>query len=164
MALSESRVAAADTRHRVAYPNSKPRRIIVAGLGMGGRSIVETVSAAAMVHVETLVLRGAPAASPNADDVLRSIAAGADELDRALAGADMVFVALTPADDASFAGAIASVARHRGVLLTGVIVDAQAGGPALRHDVLDEMRRACDMLVVTADADYLTGMLAALGN
>ncbi len=164
MALSESRVAAADTRHRVAYPNSKPRRIIVAGLGTGGRRIVEAVADAAMPHVDTLAVGAAPAASPNAGDVLRTIAAGADELDRALAAADMVFVAVMPDDDASFAGAIAAVARHRGVLVTGVIIDPAAGRSTLRHETLDEMRRACDMLVITADSDYLSGMLAALGT
>ena len=157
---SESRIAA-DTAHRVPYPNSKPRRIKLVALGAGGERLVREVAAQHLAHVDAVAWPASAGATRNADDVLRNVSAGAGDLERALDGADMVFVLATPDDDASFATAIASVARHRGVMLTGVLVsDAEnAPGPPLH-----ELRRACDMLVVTGDSSYVAGMLAALGT
>ena len=119
------------------------------------------MEAAQLPHVSVVP---APAAiAPDAADpdaMLRSISGGADDLARALADADMIFAIVGADDDASHAPTIARLARHRNVLLTGVIIDD--AGTAERG--LDVMRRACDMLVITADADYLVGMLGALGT
>jgi 3-hydroxyisobutyrate dehydrogenase-like beta-hydroxyacid dehydrogenase len=160
MAITDTR-AATDTRHRVPYPNSRPRRVAVIGLGERGRAIAAGVSTANLAHVTVVPAPGGMAADAGSPgDMLRSIADGADGLARALQDADMIFVVVGAADDASYAPTLARLARHRNILLTGVIIDDPSGAP--ERD-LDVMRRACDMLVITADADYLNGMLQALG-
>ena len=156
--IADSR-GATDTRHRVPYPNARPRRVALIGLGERGRAIAAAVEAAQLGHV-CVVPAPTGASGGDSDAMLRSIAGGADDLARALADADMIFAVVGAGDDASQAPTIARLAHHRNVLLTGVIIDdaaAPEGG-------LEVMRRACDMLVITADPDYLVGMLGALGT
>jgi hypothetical protein len=49
------------------------------------------------------------------------------------------------------------------VLVTGVIIDPGAGRSGVGDQHLDDLRRSCDVLVIAAAPDALTGMLAALG-
>lgn len=134
--IAESR-AATDMRHRVPYPNARPRRVALIGLGERGRAIANGVEAAQLAHVR----------------VIR-------DPSRALDDADMVFAVIGGGDDPSDAPTLARLAHQRNLLLTGVIVDDST---TPKRD-LEAMRRACDMLVMTADADYLVGMLGALGT
>ena len=157
---ADSRTAT-DTRHRVPYPNARPRRVALVGLGARGRAIAADVAAARLSHVQVIQAPGTASASggdPHA--VLRSIAGGADDFARSLEDADMVFAVVGAGDDASYAATLARLAHRRNMLLTGVIID-DATTP---ERGLEVMRRACDMLVITADTDYLIGMLGALGS
>lgn len=157
---AESRTAS-DTRHRVPYPNARPRRVAVVGLGARGRAIAADVAGAGLAHVQVVQAPGGASASgvdPQA--MLQTIAGGADDFARSLADADMVFAVVGAGDDASHAATLARVAHHRNLLLTGVIID-DATTPARSLEI---MRGACDMLVITADTDYLIGMLSALGS
>jgi hypothetical protein len=152
---------ATDTRHRVPYPNARPRRVALVGLGVHGRAIAHDVAAARLSHVEVIQAPGgASASAADSQAMLRSIAGGADDFSRSLEDADMVFAVVGAGDDASYAATLARLAHHRNMLLTGVIID-DATAP---RRGLDVMRRACDMLVITADTDYLIGMLHALGS
>jgi 3-hydroxyisobutyrate dehydrogenase-like beta-hydroxyacid dehydrogenase len=152
--------AASDTRHRVPYPNARPRRVALIGLGERGRAVAATVEAAHLSHVSVVCAPAASAPVADSDALLRSIADGADDVARALADADMIFAAVGGGDDASYVQTLARLAHHRNVLLTGVIID----DTTTPERGLEIMRRACDMLVITADADYLVGMLGALGT
>lgn len=156
--------AATDTRHRVPYPNAKPRLIKLVGLGEGGQQIARAVGAERLAHVAVVELPGRPGSESTPDAMVGTLAANADELARALEGADMIFVVVVPGDDVAFANAIARIARDRGTPVTGVIVENEGGGASAdgRHSA--DLRRACDMLVIVTDGDYLTGMLAALGT
>jgi len=157
---AESR-AGSDTRHRVPYPNARPRRVALVGLGVRGRGFAADVAAAGLSHVHVLHVPGSASASDgDPRSVLRSIAGGADDFARSLEDADMVFAVVGAGDDASYAVTLARLAHHRNMLVTGVIID-DATTP---QRGLEAMRRACDMLVITSDADYLVGMLGALGT
>jgi hypothetical protein len=160
VAIAESR-AAADTRHRIPYPNARPRRIALVGLGARGAAIATTVDAAALAHVVVVPEPSGAVAPGAAQDMLRSIADGADALARAFEGVDMIYAVVAAGDDAAHAPTLARIARHRGVMLTGIIID---DGAVRDERGLDVMRRACDTLVVTADAGDVAGMLAALGT
>jgi hypothetical protein len=163
MTTSPSR-ASADTRHRVPYPNARPRRVTLVGLGAGGRRLAATIGREALPHVDVVAATAATNGdATSAEHVLRGISAGAADFERSLDRADMVFVVATPGDDFSSAARIAALAHGRGLLLTGVIVEAADDQAASGARSLDAIRRACDMLVVTADASYVAGMLEALG-
>jgi cell division GTPase FtsZ len=169
MAVTDHREAT-DTRHRVPYPNSRPRLVKLVGVGTQGGAIADAIGRQDMPHVKVVTTPPltAGAAVPRVDaaggELVRSLAAGADGLARALAGADMIFVVVGSDDDASYAVAIGRYGREHGVLVTGVIIDTESDRRRAGDRSLDEMRRACDMLVITSDADYLAGMLAALGS
>jgi hypothetical protein len=152
--------AANDTRHRVPYPNARPRRVALIGLGERGRAVAATVDAAQMPHVSVVCAPAASAPAADSDALLRSIADGADDVARALADADMIFAVVGGGDDSSYVPKLARLAHHRNVLLTGVIID----DTTTPERGLEIMRGACDMLVIAAEADYLVGMLGALGT
>jgi NAD(P)H-hydrate repair Nnr-like enzyme with NAD(P)H-hydrate epimerase domain len=154
--VSASR-AATDTRHRIRQPNSRPRTVVVAGLGEGGRRLVAALALRPMPNVRILPVPPPSTAAPR--EMLERIAEGADDLARAFDGADMIFVVCEPGDDVGFAAPVARVARHRGLLVTGVVI-GRTGDEA--NADLDALRRACDLIVISADDASLHGMLDAL--
>ncbi len=151
--------AATDTRHRIRQPNSRPRTVVVAGLGEGGRRLVETLASTRLPHVRVVAVPPRHAATPA--QLLDRIAEGADDLAHAFDGADMIYIVCEPGDDVGYAAPIARIAHHRGLLLTGVVI-GKAGDEADAD--LHALRRACDLIVVSSDDASLYGMLDALGS
>jgi cell division GTPase FtsZ len=136
--LSHTR-AASDTRHRIALPNSLPRRIKLIGLGRGGGAVVDALDLAQLREVEVV-----------------KAAAGIDPA--RLAGAEMIFMVACAGDELGAAPEIKRLAREANVMTTGILLgdgDSHAGLPVLRA--------ACDMLIVARDASYVADMLAQLG-
>lgn len=164
MLISESR-AASNVRHRIQAPNSEPRSIKIIGLGAGGAEIVQRVSERGFRCVEAISL--APAATvahaASSAQVLDAIATGGNGLARALEGANMIFVLAKAGDDISFARVIRGIARGMGVLVTGIMLHSQSGGPTETEPDLDVLRSASDMLVISSDESYVLEMLGALG-
>ena len=169
MAVSSSR-AATDTSHRVPYSNARPRRIKLVGIGDAGRRIASSMRGPDTAHVDivqtmqsdqTKLDRAGQGASAA---VLRSIADSVDQRTDALDGADMIFIVLGRGDDAQEAAVIGHVGRGMGTLVTGVVIDPATGGGAVGERGLDQLRQACDMLVITSDSDDLRAMLSSLGT
>ncbi|MEO5700103.1 MAG: hypothetical protein ABIS17_17105 [Casimicrobiaceae bacterium] len=160
--MSESRAAAADTRHRIPYPNSRPRAIKVIGLGEGGSHIADAVAEQSMRHVQAIGAGGARGNPAGSEGMLQAIADEGSEIGRAIRGADMVFVVAREGDNVALVPAIGQMAHDKGVLVTGVLVQ-QAAGMNTPNATLDALRAACDMLVMVSDAEYVTEMLGALG-
>ena len=156
MAVSESR-AAGDTRHRVSYPNSRPRAIKLVGLGEGGRRIAEAIAGRGLAHVEAIA---APAGST---DMQQATIDEDSAIGRAIRGADMVFLVAQDGDNVTFAPAIGQMAHGRGVLVTGMLIQARDAGSHVPDSTLSRLRSASDMLVMVTDADYVVEMLGALG-
>jgi hypothetical protein len=127
--------AATDTRHRIALPNSQPRRIMLIGLGKGGAAIVDALDLAPLRGVEVMP------ADPDQ-----------------LAGAEMICTVACAGDDLSIAPEIMRVARASNVMVTGILLDQGD-----THAELPKLRAASDILIVARDASYVTDMLAQLG-
>ncbi|MDQ6620047.1 MAG: hypothetical protein M3Z31_10180 [Pseudomonadota bacterium] len=159
--LSESRAAAADTRYRIPYPNSKPRAIKLIGLGEGGSRIAQEIARGDMRHVEALA--GGAARSASGEAMLQAIAEQGSEVGRAIRSADMVFVVAVEGDNVALAPAIGQMAHDKGVLVTGILIQDAAGGGSLPDGTLNALRGAADMLVMVSDAEYVREMLSALG-
>lgn len=158
--VSESRAAADDTRHRVAYPNSRPRAIKLFGLGEGGGEIARAIAARGLSQVEAIVA-GAPRSGTGPADILRTIASEGSDVARAIGESDMVFVVAREGDNVALAPAIGQLAHDRKVLVTGMLIQGREGD--LPRGTLDALRSASDMLVIVSDTDYVGEMLAALG-
>jgi len=171
MAMSSSR-AATDTSHRVPYPNARPRRIKLVGVGETGRRVAAEIQGPDLTHVDIVpAAAGANAASmghvgePGASAaMLRSIASSADQQAQALVGADMVFIVLGRGDDGREAGAISRIARNMHTLVTGVVIDDASEPSQLGERGLEALRQACDMLVITSEPEDLRAMLSSLGT
>jgi cell division GTPase FtsZ len=169
--MSSSR-AATDTSHRVPYPNARPRRIKLVGVGETGRRVAAEIHGPDLTHVDIVPpSAGATTASlahgGEADAsaaMLRSIATSADQQAQALAGADMVFIVLGRGEDGREAGAISRIARNMRTLVTGVVIDNASEPSQVGERGLDELRQACDMLVITSEPEDLRAMLSSLGT
>jgi len=159
--ISESRAAAADTRYRIPYPNSKPRAIKVIGLGEGGSRIAQQIADTGMRHVQAVAAGGARGGTSEA--MVQAIADENSEIGRAIREADMVFVVARDGDNVALAPAIGQMTHQRGVLVTGVLIHEEAPGTPVPQGTLHTLRSAADMLVMVSDADYVEEMLSALG-
>jgi hypothetical protein len=160
MAVTDARTAT-DTRHRVPYPNSRPRRVALVGLGHEGARLAATLDRTRLPHVDVIEL---PRIASTPDTLLGAIAERSGDLASAFKGADMIYLVCGPDDDVGFAAPIAQIAHYRGVLVTGVLIYREAAQPGVGDANLNALRRACDMLVIAADDDYLAALLAALGT
>ncbi|MDB5754591.1 MAG: hypothetical protein JWR56_1019 [Massilia sp.] len=127
--------AATDTRHRIALPNSQPRRIMLIGLGKGEAAIVDALDLAPLHGVEVV-----PA------DPAR------------LTGAEMICTVACAGDDLSIAPEILRVAHASNVMVTGILLDQGD-----THAELPKLRAASDILIIARDASYVADMLAQLG-
>ena len=169
MAVSSSR-AATDTSHRVPYSNSRPRRIKLVGVGDAGRRIASSMRGPDMDHVD--IVQTMPSdemklhrtGQGSSAAMLRSIADSVDQQTDALDGADMIFIVLGRGDDAREATVIGHVGHVMGILVTGVVIDPATSGAAVGEHGLDQLRQACDMLVITSEPDDLRAMLSSLGT
>lgn len=162
MAVTDTRTAT-DTRHRVPYPNSTPRRIALVGLGQEGVRLAAALDRTRLPHVDVIELPRI-AWTPTPETLLGAIAEHCGDLASAFKGADMIYLVCGPDDDVGFAAPIAQIAHHRGVLVTGVLIQGEAAQSNVGDANLNALRRACDMLVIAADDDCLAAMLAALGT
>ena len=156
---------ACDTRHRVDYPNSRPRAIKLIGLGEGGGRIAESVAGHGLRHVQAIAAGGARSGSASGDPatMLQAIADENGEIGRAIREADMVFVVAQEGDNVALAPAIGQMAHAKGVLVTGMLIQGREAERPLPDGTLNALRSAADMLVMVSDADYVTEMLGALG-
>jgi len=169
--ISESRAAAADTRHRINYPNGRPRVLALVGLGEGGAKIARRIGDYGFNHVQVLTVESPPPGgrveaheSAALTGMARAIAAEGRRLGRALEQADMIFLVATPADDLGVAGEIGQLGRQRNIPITGLLIQEPNAATASTRGALELLRAATDMLVVVSDAGYVTEMLSELGG
>lgn len=160
--MSESR-AACDTRHRVSYPNSRPRAIKLIGLGEGGGRIAESITERGMRHVQAIAAGGARSGQADPAAMLQAIADEGSEIGRAIRSADMVFVIAQEGDNVALAPAIGQMAHEKGVLVTGMLIQPRDVGTHVPDSTLNALRSASDMLVMVSDTEYVAEMLGALG-
>ena len=169
---------AADTRHRIAYPNARPRAIRLFGLGQGGSEIATQVADAGLHHVQAVpTARGAAeagaadatsgtpdgAGAQSASGVVGAIASQGTALERMIESADMVLVVARDGDNVGLASVIAQLAHARGTLVTAVLIQSVDADRPLPDATLNALRAASDMLVIVSDEAYVAEMLGALG-
>lgn len=161
MSISESRAACASTNFRVQYPNSRPRRIKIIGLGEGGGRIAQAIAQRGLAEVEIIATRGN--LKDHAAAVINGINDDARDLYRQLQAADIIFMIAVSGDLVDFAGVVSRVARELGKLVTGMLIEKQGEQSASGLTTLSTLRTYADMLVIGSDETYLDQMLGELG-
>lgn len=161
MAISESRAAAASTQFRVQYPNSRPRRIRIIGLGEGGGRIAQEIGRRGLREVE--IIATGDYAKHHAEAVVKGFTDDARDLHRQLAEADIIFMVAVSGDQVEFARVVSRVAHELGKLVTGVLIEPRSTASVKDAATLDTLRAGADMLVIGSDESYLEEMLSALG-
>lgn len=145
---------------RIQAPNSRPRSIALVGLGEGGASIARALAGQGLPGVDVHVL--AKSAQGDVSAVAAVQAAGGD-LQRALQGADMIFLVARHGDDVGLAPVVSSIAHGRNHSVTALyIVSAEKVGA--EDETLRTLRSAAEMLVVVSDESYVAAMVHALGG
>jgi cell division GTPase FtsZ len=146
-----ARAAAFGMPGRIQDPNSRPRSIVLVGLGQGGGAIARRF---AQAHNEDGRIQVHVPASPAEED-----------LQRALASADMIFLAATHGDDVALAPVASRIAQARNRPVTALyIVPPEAGAGAVEDNTLRTLRSGVQMLVVVTDESYVAAMIAALAG
>jgi len=157
---------AEEARCRVDYPNSKPRASKIIALDGKAAAIMRELETAPWKGARFLSLVGKTRGLQGLDIIpldldLRDASGGITLLSNEIAGADvvvMIAVAGTVAENVSIIG---KACAARGIMTTGVIVEAGARSGEVER-TLTALRPNARMLVVASDADYVPEMLAAL--
>ena len=165
MAVSESRAAAVSTHFRVQYPNSRPRRIKIIGLGDGGGRIAQLIGQRGLVDVE--IINTGEYQKDHAEAVAKRITDNTKGLYCQLQEADIIFIVAVSSDQVEFARVVSRIARELGKLVTGVLIEKNAENNSAQAleaaTTLDNLRACVDMLVIGSDESYLDEMLNELG-
>ena len=144
---------------RIQAANSSPRSIALVGLGDGGARIARSIERPGNLEVHVL------SKSASVGEPLAAIQAGGGDLQRDLAGADMIFIVACRGDDVGLAPVVSSIAHSRKHPVTALyIVPADAFVSGAEDETLKTLRAAVEMLVVVTDESYVTAMIAALGS
>ena len=152
--------------HRIAQPNSQPRRAALIGLGEGGAGILDAIREQGFAQIE---LHALARARMSGRDPLSTIQAEGERLQSARAATDMIFVAAQLGDDVSMATVIGRIGRSRRVPVTGLLMVPEASrrsaaDDAAIRDTLRTLRASVEMLVVSSDESYIAAMLGALAG
>ena len=157
-ATSERPRAAFGLPGRIQAANSRPRSIALVGLGEGGAAIARRIGGERAPNLEVHVLTKSVSG-----DALAAIQAGGGDLQRDLAGADMIFIVACRGDDVGLAPVVSGIAHSRKHPVTALyVVPPGADGHGEEDETLKTLRGGVEMLVVVSDETYVTAMIAAL--
>jgi hypothetical protein len=157
---------AEEARFRVDYPNSKPRASRIIALDDAAAAIMGDLETASWKGARFLSLVGRTRGAQGLDAIpldldLRDAAGAITLLGAEIAGADVVVMIATAGAAAEEAAIVGKACAARGIMTTGVIVEAGARADAVER-TLAALRPNARMLVVASDADYIPEMLNAL--
>lgn len=147
---------------RIQEANSKPRSIALVGIGAGGAAIARNMKDEDLAQLDVHVF----AKSATGGDALAAIQAGGGDLQRDLAGSDMIFIVACQGDDVGLAPVVSGIAHRNNHPVTALYIVPQ--GADLRAEAEDEtlkmLREGVEMLVIVSDESYVPAMIAALGG
>jgi hypothetical protein len=157
---------AEEARFRVDYPNSKPRVSKIIALDGEAAAIMRDLETASWKGARFLSLVGRTRGVQGLDAIpldldLRDDLGAVTRLSDEIAGADIVVMIAAAGAAVADVSIVGKACATRGIMTTGVIVEAGAGADAVER-TLRTLRPHARMLVVASDADYIPEMLTAL--
>jgi hypothetical protein len=153
-----------ETRFRVDYPNSAPRRIKIIALDAPADAVVRRLAqnpwnAASFM---TRASAGQSQTSQGFGDWLKTLGGEAVNLLDQVGAADLVATVSTAGADAEDVAVVAEACRQHGITLTALVIDAAAISEPLLLKTMTPLRAHAAMLVVAKGEDYVETMLTAL--
>jgi hypothetical protein len=157
---------AEEARYRVNYPNSRSRASKIIALDERAVAIERELETESWNGARFLSLAGRTRGVQGLDSIpldldLRDSSGAIVRLSEELADADVVVMISTAGESPDDAGIIGKSCAGRGIMTTGIIVEADAR-PGDVERTLAKLRPNARMLVVVSDADYIPEMLTAL--
>ncbi len=157
---------AEEARYRVDYPNSKPRTSKIVAMDDRAAAITRDLETASWNGARFLSLIGRTKGVQGLDSIpldldLRDRSGAVARLSKELPGADVVVMIASAGESPADAGIVGRSCAARGIMTTGIIVEAGASAEEVEL-TLETLRPNARMLVVASDADYVAEMLTAL--
>ena len=151
---------AEESRFRIDYPNSAPRRIKIIALDKPAERIVRRLAGGDW-RAATFMTAVKASASANAD-WLGDLAGEALSLLDQMNAADQVVTLSTAGESAEQAAIIAEVCNTRHVMLTALVIAPAGAADAPLLRTMAPLRAHAAMLVVAKGEEYVEAMLTAL--
>jgi hypothetical protein len=152
---------AEETRFRVDYPNSAPRKIKVVALDEQAEQVVRRLAQRPWSSA-TFMTRAGAEKSHAVGDWLRNLAGDTLNLLDQVGAADLVVTVSAAGESSEDAAIIAEVCNARGIMLTALLIEAAAVPERLVLKTMMPLRARASMLVVAKGEDYVEAMLTAL--
>lgn len=157
---------AEEARYRVNYPNSKPRTSKIVALDKGATAIARELETGSWNGARFLSSLGRAKGVQGLDSIpldldLQDTSGAVVQLTGELTDADVVVMIASAGEAPEDAGVIGKSCAERGIMTTGIIVEAGADAVSVER-TLTALRPNVRMLVVASDADYVPEMLTAL--
>lgn len=169
LGLSESARATTseESRFRISYPNSQPRRSRIIALDDGGYAILRELEEHRSIGAHFLRF----VESKPVDDSLKMLAFDAvleDQTGRRVGlieeveNADVIVMVVTAGSEAAAAEIIANAAFVRNKLTTGLVLNTGNVSALEMTHTLKALRPFAPMLVISSGVEYVDAMLTAL--
>lgn len=152
---------AAEARFRVDYPNSRTRSSRIVALDSAAAAVVERISEHGWKGAHFLIYKEPALDSDDLspDAILQSSDGSETRLSDELDGADVAVMIVAGDRESEAASIIGRACFLRGIMTAGLVVGDAGNG---LDDAVTALRPYAAVLVVAADEDYVTEMLAAL--
>lgn len=169
MALSESARATTreESRFRIDYPNSRPRRSRIIALDDAGLATLQELDGHQWSDARFLRFVARKAVDESLqmlafDAVLEDNSGRQVSLIEEIENADVIIMVITAGSDASAAEIIANAAFVRNKLTTGLVLNTGAVSSDEMSLTLKALRPFAPMLVISSGSEYVDAMLTAL--
>jgi len=150
-----------ETRFRVDYPNSAPRRIKIIALDTPADAVVRRLATRPW-NAATFMTRAGAGQSQAFGDWLKNLSGEAVNLLDQVGAADLVATVSTAGEDTEDVAIIAEACHRRRITLTALVIDPVAIPEPLLLKTMTPLRAHASMLVVAKGEDYVETMLTAL--
>jgi hypothetical protein len=167
--LSESARAttAAESRFRIADPNSLPRAVKVVALDAPSEGVAKRLAAQGWRHASFLTASAfaeipRAASSFSVQGWLSDLTGRTKDLVDEVASADLVVMIASAGETGQPAALIGEACQLRHVMTTVLVLGAENAAEELLAHTAAQLRPYANMLVTTASEDYIADMLTAL--
>lgn len=157
---------AAESRFRIADPNSLPRRVKVVALDTPSESVVKRLAAqdwrSASFFTASAFSGGPHTSDFSVQNWLSDLTGRTKNLIDEVASADLVVMIASAGGDAEAAAIIGEACQLRHVMTTVLVLGVENAAEEPLAHTLAQLRPYASMLVTATSEDYIADMLTAL--
>jgi hypothetical protein len=157
--------SAAETKFRIAAPNSRPRAVKVIALDAPSERVVKELAQESWQGATFLTASAFAAASAGSAPPSERFSLGAGRtknLVEEIASADLVVMVASAGQNAAAAAIIGEACNLRHVMTTALVLGTASTGDEELSKMLAQLRPHAMMLVISSADEYIRDMLTAL--